>query len=65
MDLKGLLVQTQHTQNPCDSAVLWTYERMMEKTAIYCKEVEIDGIGGWWMTQMAWSGILMSLDFTN
>ena len=48
-----------------DSAVLWTYERMMKKTEVYCeyREFYCEQLGmeikGWWMSKLALDGLMV------
>ena len=53
------------THPRCDSTVLWTYERMMQKTEVYCEYREFFcetfgmEIKGWWMSKLALDGLMV------
>jgi len=50
----------------CDGMVRWSYERMIERTAVYCEWHEpqyIEQLGmeisaGWWMSKLALDGLM-------
>jgi len=49
----------------CDGVVRWDYERMMERTAIYCKHVDYydeileTRIEGWWMSRRSLDNFML------
>jgi hypothetical protein len=48
-----------------DTAVLWTWERMMQKTELYCEYRDFYSeqfqmqISGWWMSRLALDDVIM------
>jgi len=50
----------------CDGVVRWGYERMMERTVVYCEwhettyieQLGMEAEAGWWMSKLALDGLM-------